>query len=47
LQFSFVLRPLAEIAPDQVHTVTGKTFHEHWQEFAVESYPLKETNVVW
>ena len=47
LQFSFVLRPLAEIAPDQVHPVTGKTFHEHWQEFDAESHPLKETNVVW
>ena len=47
LQFSFVLCPLAEIAPDQVHPETGKTFHEHWQEFDAESHPLKETNVVW
>ena len=47
LQFSFVLRPLAEIAPDQVHPVTGKTFHEHWQAFDAESQPLKETSVVW
>ena len=47
LQFSFVLRPLAEIAPDQVHPVTGKTFHEHWQVFDAEIHPLKETSVVW
>ena len=47
LQFSFVLRPLAEIAPDQVHPVTGKTFHEHWQAFDAESHPLKEMSVVW
>lgn len=47
LQYSFVLRPLAEIAPDQVHPVTGKTFHAHWQAFDAEIQPLKETSVVW
>jgi 2-amino-4-hydroxy-6-hydroxymethyldihydropteridine diphosphokinase len=47
LQFSFVLRPLAEIVPDHVHPVTGKTFDEHWQAFDAESHPLKETSVVW
>jgi 2-amino-4-hydroxy-6-hydroxymethyldihydropteridine diphosphokinase len=47
LQFSFVLRPLAEIAPDQVHPVTGKTYYEHWQAFDAESHPLEEKNVVW
>jgi len=46
LQFSFVLRPLAEIAPDQVHPVTGKTYLEHWQEFDAESHPLKEKSLV-
>jgi len=45
--YSFVLRPLAEIAPDQVHPVTGKTFLEHWQAFDVMSHPLKEKDVVW
>jgi len=47
LQFSFVLRPLAELVPDRVHPVTGKTYHEHWKEFDAESHPLKESNVVW
>jgi len=47
LQFSFVLRPLAEIAPDQVHPVSGRTFLEHWRAFDAESHPLKETSVVW
>jgi 2-amino-4-hydroxy-6-hydroxymethyldihydropteridine diphosphokinase len=47
LEFSFVLRPLAEIAPDQAHPVTGKTFMEHWRGFDAESHPLKEASVVW
>ena len=40
LQFSFVLRPLAEIAPDYRHPVTGKALSEHWQEFDAASHPL-------
>lgn len=47
LQFSFVLRPLAEMAPDQVHPVTGKTYREHWQSFDAQSHPLEEKIVVW
>ncbi len=47
LLYSFVLRPLAELAPDQVHPVTGRTMLEHWQEFDVSSHPLQETNVDW
>jgi len=47
LQFTFVLRPLAEIAPDRVHPVTGKTYQEHWRAFDAESHPLKEISVVW
>jgi 2-amino-4-hydroxy-6-hydroxymethyldihydropteridine diphosphokinase len=33
LEYSFVLRPLAELAPEFRHPVTGKTMREHWQEF--------------
>jgi len=47
VRYSFVLRPLAEIAPDQVHPVTGKTYREHWQSFDAESHPLEEKIVVW
>lgn len=45
LEYSFVLRPLAELAPDQVHPATGKTMLEHWQEFDVTSHPLEAKSV--
>ncbi len=47
LKYSFVLRPLAELAPERVHPVTGKTMLEHWQEFDASSQPLEETSVDW
>lgn len=47
LRYSFVLRPLAELAPDQVHPVTGMTMLEHWQEFDASSHLLEEVSVAW
>jgi 2-amino-4-hydroxy-6-hydroxymethyldihydropteridine diphosphokinase len=47
LQYSFVLRPLAEIAPDQVHPVTAKTYSDHWQAFDADSHPLTKIDVSW
>jgi 2-amino-4-hydroxy-6-hydroxymethyldihydropteridine diphosphokinase len=40
LAYSFVLGPLAEIAGNLVHPVTGKSLREHWQEFDQKSHPL-------
>ncbi|HSG59474.1 MAG TPA: 2-amino-4-hydroxy-6-hydroxymethyldihydropteridine diphosphokinase [Woeseiaceae bacterium] len=40
LEYSFVLRPLAELAPDLVHPVTGKTMAEHWEGYDAEAMPL-------
>ena len=46
LKYSFVLRPLVELAPDLVHPVTGKTMREHWQEFEAGSQPLELVGVM-
>jgi len=46
LGFSFVLRPLAELAPDLVHPVTKRTMAEHWQSFDSASHPLTPVGVI-
>lgn len=46
LEYSFVLRPLAELAPEFVHPVTGRTMLEHWQEFDEASHPLDLVGVI-
>jgi len=47
LQYTFVLRPLAEIAPDQTHPVTGKTYFDHWQAFDESKHPLEQIPINW
>jgi len=46
LKYSFVLRPLAELAPGLVHPVTGRTMLDHWQEFDATSHPLDVVGVI-
>lgn len=46
LEYSFVLRPLAELAPELVHPVTGKTMLTHWREFDAERHPLELVGVI-
>ncbi|MEN8214519.1 MAG: 2-amino-4-hydroxy-6-hydroxymethyldihydropteridine diphosphokinase [Pseudomonadota bacterium] len=34
LDYAFVLKPLADIAPQLRHPVTGKSYRQHWEEFS-------------
>tara|TARA_B100001123_G_C14912365_1_gene868313 strand:+ start:234 stop:734 length:501 start_codon:yes stop_codon:yes gene_type:complete len=42
LEYSFVLCPLAEIAPAMRHPATGQSFAEHWEKFDKAAHPLKK-----
>ena len=35
-RYAFVLGPLAELVPDEVHPTLGKSFADMWSEFCVE-----------
>ena len=47
LKFSFVLGPLAEIAPDYRHPVSGSLISEHWREFDIASHPITVVGDIW
>ena len=40
LEYSFVLRPISEIAPDLIHPETGQTLADHWRAYDEASHPL-------
>ena len=45
LEYSFVLLPLTELAPDYVHPETGRTLAEHWQECDAGRHPMTLVDV--
>ena len=47
LKNAFVLLPLAEIAPQQQHPVTGQSYSQHWQAFAREKQKLWPVEFNW
>ena len=42
LYHAFVLRPLADLAPDTLHPLAGRSYGELWQRFDAASQPLQE-----
>ena len=44
---AYVLCPLAELEPETVHTPTGKTYFELWQEYDKSSQPLTARDFDW
>lgn len=45
LEYSFVLLPLTELAPDYVHPETGRRLAEHWQECDARRHPMTLVDV--
>ena len=43
--YSFVLCPLAEIDPDGIHPVIGKTFKDLWEDFGQEEHLLNKVSL--
>ena len=46
LEYGFVLRPLADIAPTLTHPVTGQTIAAHWASFDSGRHPLTLVDVI-
>lgn len=45
LQYAFVLRPLAELAPQARHPLSGKSFAELWADFPAADQPLQSVEI--
>jgi len=45
LKYSFALKPLADIAADERHPETGRTYAAHWAEMDQNEHPLQLTEI--
>lgn len=45
LDYAFVLKPLADLAPDLLHPETGRSIGEHWRAFDAGSQPLEPVSL--
>ena len=43
--YSFVICPLAEIEPDGIHPISGKTFKDLWESFDQAEHPLSKASL--
>lgn len=46
LDHDFVLRPLADLAPDLAHPETGRKLVDHWRDYDKKAHPLHEVDLV-
>lgn len=44
-RYAFVLRPLAELAPQARHPLSGKSFAELWADFPAADQPLQSVEI--
>ena len=44
-KYAFVLRPLADLYPQHVHPLSGRTFAEQWRDFELEGQEMREVEL--